>query len=392
MAWGRTRLAVNVFGTFVVFMSFTALTWLNLLGRWAFGTVVAVIVIGCLGLLLRSKPDMRWWGAPKAVGLFVLYALVMVAVSPPVEGGLFVIAAIVAVSAAGLFFALVLSWPELLRVLEYGLRWVIGLSLVWELVVAVFVRHPVPAPFAGVAGSGAAEPMLSEANLFSGGPVLGVTGTELLPLTALFAVIVWSIRLGSSSWRLQRPTRRFWLIVWIALALVTLALTRSPDVIAGLGLVGIAVGFVLWGRAAGPAGRLPVYLVMALVVAAGITTAIVFSPELTEYFGHWIGIPGQAAPATTWPGVWGRLNLLGVVLLAMVFVSSLWRAWFRAVDRAQVRPAEPQPYQSSAMLAFLVVTLLLAASLTGGLLVAATGGIWLITFTTKSKLDIIISS
>lgn len=392
MAWGRTRLAVNVFGTFVVFMSFTALTWLNVVGRWAFSTIVAVIIIGCVGLVIQSKPDMRWWGAPKAVGLFVLYALVMTVVAPPAEGGLFVIAAIVAVSAVGLFLALVLSWPELLRALEHGLRWVIGLSLLWELVVAVVVRGPVPAPFAGVAGSGEAKPMLSDGNLFSGGPILGATGLELLPLTALFAVIVWSIRLGSSSWRLQRPTRRFWLIVWIALAMVTLVLTRSPDAIAGLVVGAIAFGFVVWARAAGPAGRVPVYLVMALVVATGITVAIVFTPEFTDYFGHWIGIAGQGIMTPTWPGTWGRLDVLGVVLLAMVFASSLWRAWFRAVDRAQVRPGQPQRYQSSAMLAVLLVALLLVASLTGGLLVAVTGGMWLITFTTKSKLDVVISS
>lgn len=391
MTWGRTRLAVNVFGTFVVFMSFTALTWVNLVGRWAFGTVAAVIVIGCVGLIIQAKPDMRWWGAPKAVGLFVLYALVMVAIRSPADGGLFTIAIIIAVSATGLFLALALSWPELLRALEHGLRWVIGLSLVWELAVAVFVRAPVPAPFAGVDGSGVAQPMLSQGNLLSGGPILGTTGFELLPLTALFALIVWSIRLGSSSWRLQRPTRRFWLIVWITVALATLVLTRSPAAVAGLGFVVITFGFALWGRAVGPAGRVPVYVVMAIMVAAGITAALWFGPALTEYFGHWVGLSDEGTTAN-WPGIWGRLDVLGVVLLAMVFLSSLWRAWFRAVDRAQVRPNRLAPYQTSALLALLVVALLVAASLTGGLLVAATGGIWLIAFTTKSKLDVVITS
>ncbi|WP_111718528.1 hypothetical protein [Homoserinimonas sp. OAct 916] len=396
MAWGRTRLAVNVFGTFVVFMSFTALTWMNLIGRWAFGTAAAVIVIVCVGLVIQSKPDMRWWGAPKAVGLFVLYALLMVILWPPGGQGsqdtLFGVAIIIAVTCIGLFLALALSWPELLRAMEHGLRWAIGLSLLFELVVAIFVRHPVAALFTGVSGSGAAAPMLSEANLFSGGPILGATGLELLPLTALFALIVWSIRLGSSSWRLQRPTRRFWLIVWIVLAVITLVLTRSPAAIVGLGVVAVTFGFAIWGRTAGPAGRLPVYLVMTIVVAVGVAAAIVFTPEITAYFEHPFGAPSQASSAPSWPGIWGQLDVLGVVLLAMVFISSLWRAWFRAVDRAQVRPNERMRYQTSALLALLVVILLLVASLTGGLLIAIAGGIWLITFATKSKLDVVITS
>lgn len=385
-------MAIHVFATFVVFMSFTSVMWVGLIGAWAYGTIAAAIVIGCIALILRVKPDLRWWQAPKAVGLLIAAELLTVLwLGGGVQTTIFGLSAVIGVAMVALFFAFCLSWQELLRALDVGLRWVIGLSLAWELIAAIFVRRDIrpPNPRA-IFGQ---PVILSDSSLFHGGPIEGVTGYELLGLSALLGIIVWGIRFAGT-------TRRGWYGVWIVLALITLGLTRSPSSVASAVMVAMVVLLALWARDLGEGERKRVYVVVYGLIVVGVVLGIVFMEPLKSVFipgGGPVGSDESAGLADVgntpvdnvggWPGVWQQLNIVIVVLLALVFVSTLWRSWFHAVDRPRRAAKVIEPYRASSLMSLLIVTLLLAQSFTGNLLLAEAGSVLLIAFATKTKLD-----
>ena len=108
----------------------------------------------------------------------------------------------------GLFMAAVLTWREIVRAVASALKWVLGLSIVFELWVSVFIRAPLLPNFV-TPPEGELDPQWywSRNNLFEGGRIQGIAGNaNLLAITALLAIIVFSIRIAS------RAPRRSWLI------------------------------------------------------------------------------------------------------------------------------------------------------------------------------------
>src|SRR5690606_169438 len=88
---------------------------------------------------------------------------------------------------AAVAVAVVFSWDELLRALGIALRFILGLSMLFELVVSVFVRQPVfPLWVEYPDGKLPLMLMWSRNWLFDGGPIQGVVGnSSLLAFSAL---------------------------------------------------------------------------------------------------------------------------------------------------------------------------------------------------------------
>ncbi|MFT4307394.1 MAG: O-antigen ligase family protein, partial [Microbacterium sp.] len=219
----------------------------------------------------------------------------------------------------GLFAAAVLTWRELVAAVGTALTWMLGLSLAFELAVAVVVGAP---PGAGLAGDAAH-----------------------LGAVSAVAVIVFGIRVASSITRLRS---------WLGLALAFFLLVRSESVIAYLapGAVAAVLVTVLLMRTAGRAGeRTKHYLLFA---ALGVVAGVLLWWRRDVVFTGAHSVWADAAARTGW---------VGVVLVAGVQLSFVWRSWFFAIDRPRWDLRADRPYTSLTLLPTLTATVLLVQGL-----------------------------
>ncbi len=425
-ARATTGTAASVFASLLLFTLFAGDFWRNLISWPGYFVLAALLAAGSVMFLVRLRPAFRWRKAPKALVLFLLLAVVSIAWSAYPGASALGVLAQLATTAGAVFLALCLSWQGLVAALSNAFKWVLGLSLVFELVVAVFVRHPVlpltpiqPVP----AGKLPSAFYWSRDLLFHGGPIQGILGnSNLLAMVALLALIVFGIQLA------DRAPRRGVVIAWLVVAALTLALTRSSTVIVATLVTAVVLGFALWTRRAGPDRRRPVYLTAAVAVVAVVVLVSVFasripallgkSEDLTGRLDIWDKVIGlaQQRPAfgwgwvsywapwvspfhdlaerngvvylqahNAWLDVWLQLGIVGLVVFALLIISTLWRSWFFAVDRPRVDVADRLPYTAYALLPLLLLAALLAQSLAESRILIEAGWTLLVVLAVKTK-------
>jgi O-antigen ligase len=419
-------------GWLIAFVGFTAFTlfagdfWRNLIGWAGWGVLVGLLLVGNVAWLLVRRPHVRFRKWPKALLLFLLLAAVSIAWSAYAAVSALAVVATLATTVAGLVTGLCLTWAQLLRALGAALRWVIGLSLLFELFVSVFVRHPI-VPFWTDYGSGKLPQAFywSRDLLFHGGQIQGIVGnSNLLAMNALLALIVFGIQLA------DRRVHRVAGIVWLALAGLTFVLTRSSTVIVATLVVAIVLLFALWTRRAGEARRLAVYGTALALAAVGAASIIVLwgpfvrlfgkSEDLTGRLDIWqkvIGLAIQRPIAgwgwvsywvpwvkpfkglaerkgveylqahNAWLDVWLQLGIIGLVILICLVVTTFGRAWIAAVDRPRFGIADTAPYSALTLLPLLVLAALIAQSAAESRLLVESGWMLLVAFCVRTKAD-----
>ena len=373
----RSRFAVRVLATLVFFTLLAGQFWRNLLDWWGYGAVAAILLVGCIVALVALKPEWMWRSFPKSLIGFLAIVVLSITWSYYPSVSAIGIALQLFTTAGALFIALILTWAELLRTLGAALRWLLGLSLLFEVIVAVFVRHAV-LPFWVDYGTEKIPAAFywSRGLLLSGGPIEGIVASRnLLGFAALLAVIVFAVQLRAGT------VKRGWGIAWLTLAGVMLVLTRSATVtIAGV-IVVIVLLFTLWTRAVGPDRRRPVYLTAAALAVVGVLASVTLSPlllkllgkseDLTGRFDIWNSVIGLASERpifgwgwvsywapwvepfkdlavrkgvtylqahNAWLDVWLQVGIVGLILFAALVMSTLWRSWFLAeIGRASCR-------------------------------------------------------
>lgn len=396
-------------------------------GLPAFFALSGVVLAASIVLFLRLRPErFRWYRLPSPIYWFLtLAALSILWSSYRFESVLGVLAQL-ATTAIAVVLAFVLSWHELLRTLASALRWVLGLSLLFELWVAWFVREPLLAWWIEQPQGKELKILYwSRDLLFTGGPIQGVLGNSvLLGFTALLGLILFGIQLRGG---LVRGVFGWF---WVALAALMLLLTRSATVWVALAAVLVALVFALWARRLGPERRMPLYYTGAGLIAVAVLLAIFArdwlfgllgkSGDLTgraetwgkvwqlieqhpwfgwgwvSYWPTWVkpfdgldtkaGIPVMSAH-NAWLDVWLQLGFVGVLLFAPLVVLTLWRVWFRAVDQPRRGPGPALPYATSALWPWLVMVALLVQSITESRLLIEGGWLLLIIFAVKSRFD-----
>lgn len=427
--------AAGILTTLTFFTLFAGDFWRDLIGWAAYLVLAAVLAIANVVWIAVAKPRLVFRKWPKMLLLFVALAIASIAwarytaVSGP--GGhvdvLLGALALVAAGAGGLAPALILDQRQLLGVLSSALRWVLGLSLVFELVVALFVRHPI-LPLVRVAGvdySGQLPAAFywSRDLLFHGGQIQGIVGNaDLLAMCALIGLIVFAIQ------RADRISRPFWGWFWIVIAAIELALTRSATVLVATVATAVVLGFALWARALGQRGRGPLYLsggLLVVVVVGGVLTlwhefTALFgkSPTLTGrtviwdavvplaqqhsafgwgWLGYWVpwaepfdglavrhGVEYLQAH-NAWLDVWLQLGIVGVVVFGCLVVTTLGRSWFLAVDRPMTGARSRNPYTAVALLPLLVLSAQLVQSLAESRMLIESGWALLVVWSVTTK-------
>ncbi|HKH07851.1 MAG TPA: O-antigen ligase family protein [Agromyces sp.] len=426
MTTGRRRSLIGAYATFALFTALAGQFWRNLLGWWGFGAVVLVVVVGAVALIIAEKPKWSWRRTPKSTIAFLAIAALSIAWSAYPSASALGLALTLCATLLAVALVLCLTWTRFVRTLGAAIKWILALSLLFELWVAIFVQGPLLPNFPDFDPAAEKVPMAfywSRGLLFSGGPIEGIIANRnLLGMIALLGLIVFGVLLAAGSMRRAQG------IGWLVVAGTVMLLTRSATVILVAVLVLVALGFALWARRVGPDRRRGVYWAAAGALVASVTLLIVFWGRLLDVFGKgddltgrfdiwnsvialanerpWFGwgwvsywVPWvepyndlavrngvtylQAHNA--WLDVWLQLGIIGLIAFCSIVVGALWRSWFLAVDRPMDASGHPLPHSAAALLPLLVLVALIGQSLAESRILVEGGWVLLIAIAWSTK-------
>lgn len=363
----RYRRTIATLGLFTLtagdFFRYT-LTW------WGWGAIVVVLLVLGIIEIVRARVDVR----RLPLTLFALLALMLLSTiwsDYPVWTVLGFLATLVTTT-FGVFLATTMSLATFLRCFGTALRWILGLSLLFELVVSVVIGHrilPLWTSYPGLAKIPSAY-YWSRDLLLHGGSIQGIVGnSNLLAFAAMLGLIVFVIQFVS------RSASRFWLGVWIVVALGTLALARSSTVLAATVVAAAVLAFVLVVRALRGRRRLIADAVGAAVLVAAVVVVLVERAPILKLLGKssdltyrgeiWDTVIGLAVqrpvggwgwvsywpPFTSpyrdliehggvnylqahdaWLDVFLQLGVVGLVVFGVFVLVTLVRSWLTAID------------------------------------------------------------
>lgn len=389
----------EVYQRYLAVLGFFTLTagdlWRNLFSWWGWAAICVILLALAVVELIHARVDLR--RLPFALIGFLLLTVVSIFWSDYPSATVVGWAATFSVAFFAIFLATVLDLETMLRALGVALRWILALSLVFELVVAAFIRHPVLPFFVDYSKLHKIPAAFNWSRdlLFHGGQIQGIQGnSNLLALTALLALIVFAVQ-----W-VSRTASRVWLGFWAIVAVACLALTRSSTVLIALAAVILVGAFLGLVRATSGMRRGLVYGGGA-VVALGIVAVGVFanglvlkalgkSAELTHrtQIWHWVLEYANQRPVAGWGwvGYWVpwvepfkhlavingvtylqahdawidiffQLGVIGLIVFGLLVVTTLVRSWFMAIE------AEPRRARLVELFPFLVMIALIVHSI-----------------------------
>jgi hypothetical protein len=329
--------------TFVVFSALAGNGWINALGTVGAGVLVAAGTVLSLVLWLTLRPALQWRRLPWIAFGFLAWAALPMLWGPSFEDAAVVWLLLAAATFQAVFIAAVLTWRDIVRTIASALKWVLGLSIAFELIVAVFVGDALFAGFVREGPTTHGAQAWSRGDFFGTRPLEGIVGDSgILAALMVLAIIVFTIRYTA------RAPRRGLLLVWILVAafvLVRSASTVSFVAVAGVTLVLTTV--LLMRTARHPGERTRFYLLYAVAGVAGASVVwIAFGDSLTRTHG-------------AWEQVLDHFGVAGVALLALALLAFIWRAWFFAVDRPRFDLKANRPYSPLSLLPTLLASLLL---------------------------------
>jgi exopolysaccharide production protein ExoQ len=386
----------------VLFLALSGVAWVN-----AIGSVAACVLLVASGLAsiivwIAVRPPVNWRRLPWILFGYVLWAGLSILWSQWTGTSVLTWLMLLITTMQGLFVAAALTWHELVRGIASALKWCLGLSLVFELWVSLFVGGPVLPGFERPVAS--VDPIVywSRDNLFHGGRIQGIYGNaNLLAVVCLVAIIVFAVRIAA------RAPRRTLLWVWIALAAYLMYRASSATVYVSAVLVVVVLATALLMRTARrPGARTKFYLLYAVIGLGGLAAAWLFRDQVFTALGRSADLTGReriwaavlerahehpvigwgfATPWLSWDPHFDRwivdhgvtvmqahnmwidaflqLGAIGVVLLALTYLAFLWRAWFFAVDRPRWDLRADRPYSPLTLLPTLLGTVLLVQGL-----------------------------
>ncbi|MBD7957213.1 O-antigen ligase family protein [Microbacterium sp. Sa4CUA7] len=397
------ELLLRAWCVFVLFTTMAGTAWVLATGEIV--TTVVAIGSGVVSAIVWAvaRPPVQWRRLPWFALAYVLFALLSLLWSawPATTAVTLLLLAITTLQ--GMFVAAALTWRELVRAIASACKWVVALSILFEVWVSVFIGGPLLPRFV-IPVENAEDPIVywSRDNLFDGGRIQGIFGNaNLLAYAALLALIVFAIRYAAHA------PRRPLLIAWMAAALYLFVRAGSATAFLAAAVVLVVLVTVLLMRTAKrPGGRTRYYLGYAVIAVGGLTAAWVLRDRIFEMLGRsadltgreriwgdvleragerpvagwgfaspwmpwdaafdgWIVDHGQTVMQAhnMWIDVFLQLGVIGVVLMAMTYLAFIWRSWFFAVDRPRWDLRADRPYSPLTLLPTLTGAMLLVQGL-----------------------------
>ncbi|ARC57421.1 hypothetical protein AS850_10070 [Frondihabitans sp. 762G35] len=378
--------------------------------NWAGWAVVCVaFVAASIVVLVRHR--IAWSRLPVLLGLFLLVVTASIAWSAYPAGTALGIVTQLMTTVAPLAMVASLSWPSIVKALGRALRIVVVLSLLFELVVSVFVRRPFCPVYVDCSGRPPAAFYWSRDNLLTGGQIQGLPGNS--NLLAIFALLALVVTLCQAADRVITK-REAWL--GVVAGVIALALTRSSTVLICLVTTAVVLGFALAARRIPLRHRWVVGVAALAVAGAAAVVAVVGrsailgllgkSSDLTGRFTIWNDVYRLAVQRPVvgwgWTGywqpfykpftdlakrngvvylqahdayldVWFQLGFVGLALFVALLVTTAARSWWWATDRRMLGPASPAPWTALDLLPLLLVATMLVHAVTESRLIVEWG-------------------
>lgn len=423
MTTGRRRTLIGAYATFALFFVLAGQFWRNLVGWWGFAAIAAAVVLGAVALVVAEKPTWRWRRVPKSTIAFVGLAVLSIAWSFYPAASVLGVAITLATTFTAVALVLCVSWARFVRSLGGAIKWVLGLSIAFELWVALFVQEPLPPNFTDYGDDAPMAFYWSRDLLFQGGPIEGIVASRnLLGMIALLGLIVFGARLADGSMRRAQG------IGWLVVAGAVMVLTRSATVILVGVIVLVALGFVLWARRVGPDRRRGVYWAAGSVLVASVALLVAFWGALLDVFGKsedltgrldiWSSVIGLAVERpwfgwgwigywqpwvepfdglavrngvqylqahNAWLDVWMQLGIVGLIAFASIVIGAMWRSWFLAVDRPRDEGGRPLRHSAASLVPLLLLAALVGQSLAESRILIEGGWLLLIAIAWSTK-------
>ncbi|MGO2110111.1 MAG: O-antigen ligase family protein [Pseudoclavibacter sp.] len=425
------------FAAFAIFTGFAGDFWRNLASWYGFGVVALAVLVLAVVVLAKKRPLPRWHHLPLPLLLFMVWCLTTALWSEYVAETLLTSALQIITVVIGLAIAVTLTRPMLLRAISLAMRAIVAMSLVFEVIVEAFFPDGVfplymliPGQLemlTGVPGAtiDTAPPGFkwSQGHIFSGAAIQGVVGNRnLLAMIALLAAIAVAVQLMS------KQIGRWNGLIWLAASLGTVALSRSMTVVVACGVVAFAALLVWIARPLRTRHRWMLYGAVFVAMLACAAVVLRFHDTLfglinrsSDMSGrgdiwwavtqlaweHWLGGLGWISYWAPWVepfkgmlvvdgvqylqahnayiDVWMQTGVIGVVLFALLVITTLIRTWWLAIDS---EPNGQARIPQSAMLAFLVVVALTVQSLTESRLLVEGNWLLLSSLAISSKLRV----
>jgi hypothetical protein len=271
-------------------------------------TAVLAVLVGALAAAaLVRRRGLRWWRTiPLPLTVFLGLATVSLLWSAYPGGTAIGLARTWLVVVMAVAIAVEFTWPEIVAGLASALRLVLLVSWLFEIVVAVVIRRPVVpiVPPVGVSPDELVDPpkLLQWSRnelfeLFDDGRLQGIVGNAtIFAFLAILALAVFVVELLAA----QRG-RRLIPALSIALAIASLAATKSATVIVAGLVVVVLIGAALLVRRAA-AGR-PRMLVR-IGIGGGAVLAVVGAIALREQL---LGLLGRSGDLTGRAEIWATV-------------------------------------------------------------------------------------
>lgn len=393
------HLLLRGWGIFVIAAALAGTSWLMAFGPFGTGVVAFGSGIVSIALWAVIRPGVQWRRLPWFAVLYVFWAVLSLLWTAYPSATALTLLLLLTTTVQAMFVGSVLTWRELVRAIASALKWILGLSLVFELWVSLVWGGPLMPGFGRPPEGTDPIEMWSRDNLFDAdGRIQGLFGNaNALAYVALLGMVVFAIRFAS------RAPRRALLVAWFALAaflfvragsatawltaaavavvLATALLmrtTRRPGertryyiAYAVVGLGGLAAlwfargtVFALLGRSSDLTGREGIWQVVAAKAAErpllgwGFSTPWVPTDPM---FDGWILDHGQSVMQAhnMWLDVFFQLGAVGLALIVLTMLAFIWRSWFFAVDRPRWDLVADRPYSAVTLLPTLVGAILL---------------------------------
>lgn len=344
--------------------------WRYLLSWWGWGAIVLVFVALAIIELRRSRVD----ATRLPILLYATLALMALSIawSAYRTESVLGLVATLATTVYAVFLATCFTWPERLDALTWAMRLVLGLSLVFEFVVAAFIRHPVFPLWVDYSHLETIPRAFywSRDLLFEGGRIQGIVGNaNLLAMAALLALIAEVARVVTG--RSGRVSAAGWVIVAVAV----LALTRSSTVFVATFAVAVVVLFAWFARRGSGARRVGTAIALVGFAVVATVGALVFrgpllqllgrSEDLTNRLDIWATVTTLAAERpvagwgwvsywtpwvepfrdlivingvtytqahNAWLDVYLQLGIIGLVVFGLFVLTTILRTWSYALD------------------------------------------------------------
>ncbi|MBZ4487101.1 O-antigen ligase family protein [Microbacterium sp. cx-55] len=397
-----SHLLLRAWCVFVLFQALAGVGWVHAFGNTITIVVTVVSALVSIAVWVSVRPAINARRLPWFVLGYVAWAAASILWSawPGTTALTWLLLAITTLQ--GLFVAAMLTWKETVAAIAGALKWVLSLSLLFELGVSIFVRGPLLPGF--ILPAEKMDPIVywSRDNLFDGGRIQGLFGNaNLLAVVALLGLIVFAIRFTA------RAPRRVLLVGWFVLAAFLFVRAGSATAYLSAAAVVVVLVTVLLMRTVNrPGGRTKYYVLYSAVAVTGAAVlwfgrSVIFdalgrSSDLTGREGIWQSVLeraqqhpvigwGFATPwlpwdpmfdgwivdhgetvmqaHNMWVDVFLQLGLIGVLIIAGIYVAFIWRAWFFAIDRPRFDLRDDRPYSPLTLLPTLVATVLLVQGL-----------------------------